>query len=145
MVKGAVLLGPRTTHAFALILPAIAKLVLPDTPPAADPPDGLPYALAHDACNLGPPSSDLVLQDLDPCVELPAGELGAVPARTGNDVGEAQARERRVLTGTAEARGDVAGAEQAPEKVGRVGVGVARPGGLNARIQPDKEDEHVRV
>ena len=113
----------------------------------SDPPDALPYALAHDAHALGPPAAGLVLERRHAVVHLPLAQLSAVAAGSADNVGEAKAEELRhlpVLLGGAWPRGDAAGVEQLPEEVGGVGVGMAGAGGLDARVEADEEDEQVR-
>ena len=109
-------------------------------------PDTLPDALPHDAGSLRPPPPYLFLQDGHAVIHLLAAELRAVAAGPPDDVGVARAEElghELVLLGGAGSRGDARGEEELPEEVGGVGVGVARAGGLDARVEADEEDEEV--
>lgn len=140
-----IVLSAQTAHPLILILPAVLELVLPDPPTVPYPPDRLPYALADDAGDLGPPSPNLVLQDGHARVELLLGELSAVAAGAGDDIGEAKVRQRRVLSSPAEAGGDVGAVQQPPKQVGRVSVGMTCPRRLDTRVEPNKEHKHFRV
>lgn len=81
-------------------------------------------------------------------VHFRPAQLGSVPGGSRNDVGEAEAVERRhgcVLVGVTPPGGDAARVEEFPEQIGRVGVGVAGQGGGDAGVEADEEDEEVRA